>query len=153
MRTFTFLIFLLAAFASTAQSPTRTCGAMDILEQQLQSDPGLGFRMDAIERHTEAFERGDQVQFRAVVTIPVVFHIVHNGDALGTGENISDAQVLAQLDQLNQDFRKLNADAGSVPSIFQGLHADTEIQFCLAQRKPDGTPTDGINRIQRTNSS
>ena len=153
MRVLLCLTFLLATIASTAQSPPRTCGAMENLEQQLLNDPELQHRMDAIERHTESFERGDQLQFRAVITIPVVFHIVHNGDALGTGENISDAQVLAQLDQLNQDFRKLNLDAGSVPAIFQGLHADTEIQFCLAQRKPDGTPTNGINRIQLTNSS
>ncbi len=140
-------------FAAQGQDLPRTCGAMEVLEQQLQNDPEMLLRMEAIERHTESFGRGDQVQFRAVVTIPVVFHIVHNGDPLGTGENLSDAQVLAQLDQLNQDFRKLNADAAQVPAIFQGLHADTEVQFCLAQRKPDGTATNGINRIQRTTSS
>ncbi len=153
MRTFFIFTFLSMFFAAQGQDLPRTCGAMEVLEQQLQNDPEMLLRMEAIERHTESFGRGDQVQFRAVVTIPVVFHIVHNGDPLGTGENLSDAQVLAQLDQLNQDFRKLNADAAQVPAIFQGLHADTEVQFCLAQRKPDGTATNGINRIQRTTSS
>lgn len=129
------------------QHDHRNCGAMEHLAEQLQQDPGMLQRMEAIERHTEQYQRGDQVQFRAVITIPVVFHIVHNGQAVGTGENVSDAVVQAQLDQLNQDYRKLNSDAGLVPSIFQGVHADTEIQFCLAQRKPDGTATTGINRI------
>ncbi len=153
MRTFFIFTFLSMFFAAQGQDLPRTCGAMEVLEQQLQNDPEMLLRMEAIERHTESFGRGDQVQFRAVVTIPVVFHIVHNGDPLGTGENLSDAKVLAQLEQLNQDFRKLNADAAQVPAIFQGLHADTEVQFCLAQRKPDGTATNGINRIQRTTSS
>ncbi len=126
---------------------------MENLAQQLQQDPTMLQRMEAIERHTEQYQRGDNVQFRSVITIPVVFHIVHNGDAVGTNENLSEAIILAQLQQLNQDFRKLNSDANLVPSLFQGLHADTEIEFCLAQRRPDGTATNGINRIQTSSAS
>lgn len=153
MRLLATLLLAFLSFAVFGQHDHRNCGTMEALEQQLQQDPAMRQRMEAIERHTEQYQRGDNVQFRAVITIPVVFHIVHNGDALGTNENISDALVLAQLEQLNQDFRKQNSDAGLVPSIFQGVHADTEIQFCLAQRKPDGTATNGINRVQTSTSS
>lgn len=153
MRLLATLLLSFFTLALTGQHDHRNCGAMEHLAEQLLQDPGMRARMEAIERHTEQYQRGDQVQFRAVITIPVVFHIVHNGDAVGSGENVSDAVVLAQLNQLNQDFRKLNSDAGLVPSIFQGVHADTEIQFCLAQRKPDGTATNGINRIQTTSAS
>jgi hypothetical protein len=49
-----------------------------------------------------------------VITIPVVVHIVYRT----TAENISDAQVQSQIDVLNEDFRRLNADAVNTPSLF-----------------------------------
>jgi hypothetical protein len=144
-RLVTLLFLLLSTVVLFAQD--RNCGSMNVLEQQLQQDPDMGTRMEAIERHTENFVRTHQEGDRVVITIPVVFHIVHNGDALGTGENISDALVQAQLDQLNQDFSLTNSDANLIPALFQPVAANTEIQFCLAQRKPDGTATNGINRV------
>ena len=138
---------LLAAFSVALFAQERNCATMEVLEQQLLQDPDLGARMEAIERHTEDFHHTHGDGSRVVITIPVVFHIVHNGDALGTNENTSDALVQAQLDQLNQDFALLNSDASLIPQIFQGVATNTEIQFCLAQRKPDGTATNGINRI------
>ena len=153
MRLFTTILLSFLFLAAYGQHDHRNCGTMEALEQQLQQDPEMRNRMEAIERHTERYIQGEGVQFRTVITIPVVFHIAHNGDALGTNENISDALVLAQLEQLNQDFRKLNSDASLIPSLFQGVAADVEIEFCLAQRKPDGTATNGINRVQTTESS
>lgn len=140
---------LLAMFAFTGFAQDRSCATMEVLEQQLLQDPHQAARMEAIERHTEDFihEHAADGSDRVVITIPVVFHIVHNGDALGTNENISDALVLAQLDQLNQDFALSNSDASLIPGLFLPVAANTEIQFCLAQRKPDGTATNGINRI------
>lgn len=82
-----------------------------------------------------------------VYNIPVVFHVIHNGAAVGTGLNISDAQVLSQLQVLNEDYRKLNADTASIPAVFSGIKADCEINFCLAQTNPLGGATTGINRI------
>ncbi len=153
MRLLATLLLASLSFALFAQHDHRNCGSMENLAQQLQQDPAMRQRMEALERHTEQYQRGEQVQFRAVITIPVVFHIVHNGDALGTNENLSESLILAQLQQMNDDFRKQNSDANLVPSLFQGVHADTEIQFCLAQRKPDGTATNGINRVQTSTAS
>jgi hypothetical protein len=78
-----------------------------------------------------------------VVTIPVVIHVIHNGDAVGVDENIADGQILSQIEVLNQDFRKRLGTMGfnNNPS-----GADTEIEFCLAQRDPAGVNTSGINR-------
>ena len=64
-----------------------------------------------------------------VITIPVIVHMVHNGEAVGTGRNLSEAQVRAQLETLNEDFRRkpgtrgFNADPAG---------ADIEIEFCPA---------------------
>ncbi|MBP7273761.1 MAG: T9SS type A sorting domain-containing protein [Saprospiraceae bacterium] len=146
------LASLFVSITTFAQSQ-RVCGAMQNLESKLAEDPTYYDRIEEIERHTHAFEQNGGVTQRAVVTIPVVFHIIHNGDAVGASENITDAQINAQLDQLNKDFRKLNADASSIPSVFAGVAADAEIQFCLAKRTPTGAATTGINRLNMGQAS
>lgn len=86
---------------------------------------------------------------RPVITIPVVVHVIHNGENVGVGANISTAQIQSQIDVLNQDFRRLNSDILFSPAPFRGSSADPLIQFCLAQQKPDGTSTNGINRMEK----
>ncbi|XOV94737.1 MAG: choice-of-anchor J domain-containing protein [Bacteroidota bacterium] len=87
-----------------------------------------------------------------VYTIPVVFHIIHNGETIGNGVNISNQRILEQIDILNKDFRRLNDDASNTPSIFLPVAADTEISFVLAKQDPEGLPTTGIVRTQGTKS-
>lgn len=74
-------------------------------------------------------------------TIPVVFHVVHLGEEIGTGTNISDEQILDGLRVLNEDFRKIANTNGD------GNGVDVEIEFCLAQRDTNDAPTTGINRV------
>lgn len=67
--------------------------------------------------------------------IPVVVHIIHNGEPIGTGANISYAQVVAQIEVLNEDFRKQTGTNG-FNTHPKGV--DTEIEFYLATTGPDG---------------
>ncbi len=82
-----------------------------------------------------------------IITIPVVIHIIHNGDDVGKNENISDAQALSQITVLNQDYRKMLGTRGYNNNA---VGADVGIEFCMAQRKPDGSPTNGIDRVKKT---
>ena len=128
----------------------RNCGTMQYYESQLLADPGLETRMQQIENEIQDYINANPSQRnQAVITIPVVFHIVYSS----TAQNISDARIMAQLDVLNKDYARLNADAGSTPSVFQGVSVNTNIQFCLAQRDPSGNATTGINRKQTTTTS
>jgi hypothetical protein len=84
-----------------------------------------------------------------IITIPVVVHVIHSGQAIGVGRNISDAQVMSQITVLNQDYRR----AQNTPGYNNDpVGADTEIQFCLAQRDPQGNATNGINRVNLGNT-
>lgn len=83
---------------------------------------------------------------RTTVTIPVVVHVVWRLPI----QQISEEQVLSQIEVLNQDFRALNADLSVVPSDFQNKIADLEIEFCLAQQDPEGQPSNGITYTQTT---
>lgn len=85
-------------------------------------------------------------EIQAVYNIPVVIHIVHNGDCIGTGENITDAQAISQINVLNQDYRRLASTPGGANTT--GLAVDVEINFILAKRDPSGNPTNGIDRVQ-----
>lgn len=72
--------------------------------------------------------------------IPVVFHVLYNQNT----EQISENQILSQLQVLNEDFRRNNNDANNTPSEFTNVAADTEINFCLAKRTPNNDLSSGI---------
>lgn len=85
-----------------------------------------------------------------VVTIPVVVHIVHNGEAIGQGTNISKAQVLSQIRILNEDFGRKSG----TPGFNSHVHgADVQLEFKLAVRSPSNLPTDGIVRVKGSKTS
>ncbi len=135
---------LLGMGGAYAQSTlVRNCGTMNYLNEQLKNDPSLKEKREAIEQFTATYiqQKGGNMT-AAVVTIPVVFHVVYNT----TAQNISDARILAQLDVLNKDFSRTNADASNTPSAFTSVAASTGIQFCMAQQDPAGSSSTGIVR-------
>ena len=135
-------LLLLVAGITTAQH--RSCAAEDVLQQQLLDNPSMRQEVERIVQHTRQFVERGGAQDRLVVTIPVVVHVVYYNST----QNISEAQITSQLDVLNADFRRLNADAGNTPSAWQGIAADCEVNFCMAQQDPNGNPTNGIVRVQ-----
>ncbi len=80
----------------------------------------------------------------SVIKIPIVFHIIHNGDFLGENENLSDSLILEQLKRINLDFRAKNLDTSNIPIEFKAFLADTEIEFCLAKLDTNNNFTNGI---------
>lgn len=85
-----------------------------------------------------------------ILSIPVVVHVIHNGDAVGTEENISEGQIMSQITVLNQDYRRM----ADTPGFNENpVGADVEIEFCLAQRDPNGLPTNGIVRHFYSNTT
>ncbi|MBL7982464.1 MAG: zinc-dependent metalloprotease [Flavobacteriales bacterium] len=77
----------------------------------------------------------------AQYTIPVVFHVLHQN---GT-ENISDEQIADAMEILNTNF---DAPTWTVEPPFDAIAADMDIAFVLASVAPDGSPTNGIDRIE-----
>ncbi|RKS94663.1 putative secreted protein (Por secretion system target) [Flavobacterium limicola] len=80
----------------------------------------------------------------AVITIPVVIHVIHSGDILGVDENIFDEQVISQIQVLNDDFRRKSGTPGFNTNP---VGADVEIEFALAKQDPSGVLSNGINRV------
>ncbi|MCS7077947.1 MAG: M43 family zinc metalloprotease [Bacteroidia bacterium] len=84
-----------------------------------------------------------------VIRIPTIVHVIHNGEPIGTGSNISNAQIQSQITVLNEDFRRL---IGTPGYNTHPAGADVQIEFCLVTRDNMGNPmtTPGIRRINRS---
>ncbi len=106
-----------------------------------------------------------------VYTIPVIFHVLHSGQPVGTFPNIVQQQINSQITVLNQDYEGKGLNYNSYPSnafiqwaINQNLPqinrdslgrvkiADISIKFCLAEKDTLGNtlPEPGIERINIT---
>ena len=80
----------------------------------------------------------------SVYRIPVVFHVIHKGEPIGSGTNISNAVIQAQIRVLNEDYRRLTGTPGSNNDPRSD---DAKIEFTLAGIAPGGAATTGINRF------
>lgn len=143
------LSILCFIFSFAAFSQDRRCETMENLEYRKQLDPKLESRMNDIEAFTQAkvaqMESSNTKIVGDIITIPVVVHVIYSN----ANENISEAQILSQIQVLNDDFRRLNADADNTWS----QAADTQIQFCMATVDPNGNATNGITRKSSTKTS
>ncbi len=125
----------------------RKCGTMIVHRRLLSASPEYARLRSAIENQARAYELGQAVaQRRGVTRIPVVVHVLWNKAV----QNVSDAQILSQMEVLNRDFRRTNADVGTTPAPFAELATDSRIEFYLATTDPAGKPSTGIQRRQTT---
>lgn len=150
------LLSLLALGAQPAAAqaqqlpPHRTCGTEDV-NNQIQAElkrliPGYDPARSTSKGSASAL-RTTAVTY----TLPVIVHVIHNGEAVGVGTNIAQGQVQSQLDVLNEDYRNTNADGALVPAVYQPRRGDMQVQFVAALRDPSGnTLTEpGIDRVNR----
>lgn len=131
--------FILVSAALNSQS----CGSDFVHQHMMQKND---YRRIYESEQRSIYERSitaSQLAQRAgdfcggIKTIPVVVHVMHLGEAIGNGTNISDTQIQQAIDGANNYWRNLNAT---------GI-ADMEIQFELAKRDPNGNASNGIVRV------
>ena len=134
------------------RSLTSQC-SYDIIQDKIYQDPRAKAEAEAMEKALQKRIRKIEADkangtYKATVhTIPVVFHVLHLGESVGTGNNIPEEQLESAIEGMNRDFRRTAADGG----VAQGDGVDTEIEFCLASIDPNGNPHSGINRINANN--
>lgn len=131
------LLLISPAFSGAAE----WCGFDHIHRGLMEADPEYRTRVFEQREEIARLLRNRSVSDDTIYKIPVVVHILHLGEPVGTGSNISDEQVLSAITVLNEDFRKMAGTNG------EGNGVDTGIEFCLAVRDPDDQPTSGIVRV------
>ncbi len=145
-----FCLFALSIFPSNLwgqKLPVR-CFTMEADSIMRSEHPRLESLDDfehQLQKHIQSARKNHRFQ-GDVYLIPVVVHVVHNGESIGTGSNISLAQVQSQIDVLNEDYRRKNGTPG-YNSNSNGC--DTKIEFVLAKRTSSGASSNGVDRIDR----
>ncbi|MEO8759290.1 MAG: T9SS type A sorting domain-containing protein [Bacteroidia bacterium] len=81
---------------SGAPIPNRGCGT-PVPTQQWDA----AFN-EMVENHKQDLMTGRTAT--TTYTIPIIFHVIHEGEAIGVGHNISNAQIQSQIAILNADY-------------------------------------------------
>jgi hypothetical protein len=140
-------IALFSAIAGFSQNnQIQPCVTVNAMEEYFKLNPGAREKFqanqDVLQKQYLENEKNMTANKSAAVqyTIPVVFHILHQGGA----ENISDAAVIAALAQINSDYAAAGADASTVFAPFQAGYINSDMKFMLAKKDENGNCTTGI---------
>lgn len=82
-----------------------------------------------------------------LIVVPVAVHIIHRGEDIGKGTNISDAQIYSAITAANEDFSKALNTRGD------GVGVPTPFRFVLANKDDKGNFTTGIYRVNGSEKS
>ncbi|MBU3659937.1 MAG: PKD domain-containing protein [Flavobacteriales bacterium] len=143
------LIFSFISFSqlvNIGNNPNEKCAA-GIIHNQMMNDPAYVQKMNEFELFVKTRHDDPTPKIAAQYRIPVVVHVLHKGEAVGVGTNVSDADIRAAIQELNNRYRKTAGTAGA------GNGVDMEIEFALAVRNPSGQCTNGINRVSMTGNA
>ena len=114
------------------------CGYDDVYSKMSKQEIQLQNQLE--QQLYSLLQKGSYASgLKALYTIPVVVHVVHNN---GPG-NIPNAQATAAIQHLNDAFANIGVYNPSTG-------VDVEVQFCLAQRDPLGNATNGITNTVST---
>jgi PKD repeat protein len=120
-----------------------TCGNPEQLRKLYAANPQMEADYYKLINKYKQTIHGEKNTDTTIYRIPIVFHVIHEYGA----ENITDAQILDEMDILNIDYRKLNADTAAIVPAFDTLAGDARIQFVLPSIDPWGNCTNGIEHI------
>jgi hypothetical protein len=106
----------------------QSCGSDEHHDYLMKSDPAYKARYIQQKAILDSIKRAPHFQERQqplVYTIPVVVHVIHLGEQIGSQSNLSDKQIHDAITGLNERYANVN-----------GVGTDIEINFCLANRDP-----------------
>ncbi|MBL7954922.1 MAG: PKD domain-containing protein [Flavobacteriales bacterium] len=125
-----------------APSAHEACGFDAAHRRKLVSDRSYQENAQRFEERLASFDLSQRDA--GTLFVPVVVHVLETGTDIGT---ISDAQVQDAIKVLNQRYRKVPGSLGA------GSGVDTQIEFALAVRDPQGNCTNGITRHNMTGNT
>lgn len=148
-------VILFSGFVSWGQQPnpeletlknkpinSEFCGTDFFHNEKMKNDPAYKKRhlksiADIKKLSTQTYKKAAG----GITQIPVVVHVMHKGETVGSGTNISDEDVKKGIQHLNNYWRKISGTPGF------GDGVDMKIEFSLAIQDPNGNCTNGIDRV------
>src|SRR6478735_2877061 len=152
MRPITLLLIIGAFLTITpAFAQQHTCGTEQLHSDKMKNDPTYRLKMDDFEGYLQRHQFTAREQYTVgavtVYRIPLVFHVMHKGEAYGVGSNITKEAILNSIQALNSRYRKILGGIGD------GNGVDINIEFSLAVRDPNGNCTDAIVRYDMSGNA
>ncbi|MCO5291750.1 MAG: M43 family zinc metalloprotease [Chitinophagaceae bacterium] len=153
LKSFIFLL-ILSSFGNTLHAQKQVCGFDELYRQKMsnpetaariaETNKNISLEQASVKRDREKTKgiQGAQLQ-NNIYEIPVVVHVIHKGDPIGSENNPSDATIEGMIDFLNKVYSGQNV-SNAVAS---------PIRFKLAKRWMGCLPTNGINRVDASNNS
>ena len=130
-------VFLMLNNLRSQSQVIEKCGFDHLRSILLQDSNYLRKEIDAEQKIAQYISQSQSRSTSSIYTIPVIVHVLHLGELLGVGTNISDAQIQSAITNLNDVYRGQTA----------GSPVDFEIEFALAQQDPNCNSHSGVNRI------
>ena len=129
----TLLVVCCSYAVGTAQDipAPKGCGYDHYVHSLNRQHPGFKAAVDNVFGRVKLRSPEDDL---AVYTIPVVVHVVWADES----ENLADSLINQVIDVLNEDYRRMNADADLIRDEFLDVVGDPSIEFELA----------GVERVQ-----
>lgn len=145
------LLLVASAFSQARFCETNTISR----EARIQSNKKLAFLAE-LKRARQALSsklktpKAMSGPVNGVYTVPIVFHVLHTGQAVGQPDNPTDADFAQAVADLNAAFNN-TYDKSEIAGTFNSV--DAKIQFVLAKRTPTGANSTGIYRYNMSSNS
>ena len=133
------LLSQITIFAQENNHTVNSCGSEALNKQLIQNSPKLALKIANYEKAVQSRKFTAKTS-PTTYQIPVVVHVMHKGESIGEGTNLSDAIIKGKMKAINEQFRKIPGSTGD------GAGVDMEIEFILAVVDPEGNQTNGIDR-------
>lgn len=147
---FTLLLLLVSGIlVETNAQSIKKCGNLEAMQKMEASQPGY------IQSTRDLFTQFHQTENTRAISdtflyVRVVVHVVYNTPE----ENLPDSVILNQINILNNDYGRMNADTVNMRPVFAPVvGVDSRIRFLLASTDPQGNPTTGITRTSTSTTS
>ena len=159
-RLFYILFWIVSSFELYSQLPNRGCGT------SLPSSQYDSLLQQKVIEYLNNSTASSRIQ--STFQIPVIIHVIHNGQAIGTYPNLAQAQLNSQIQVLNDDYAGTGFNSANYPATAFQAYAtntliaasskdgfnrigisNTGISFCLALKDSLGNilPEPGIHRL------
>lgn len=136
-------LFVSALAFGQDMSNVERCMSHKAIEYQESITPGfkahVNEQFEIAKQHQQTKANKSQLY-----TIPVVVHVVYNTP----DQNLADSVIHKQIQTLNEDYQRLNADTVNMRADFDIVKGSPNIQFELTQTDPQGQPSTGITRTE-----
>lgn len=143
------ILAILMAITPLFSFGQRTCSSHSNLKAYWELHPEEKINwQNALEDFKRSEER-TSAKIEGEIVIPVVVHVVYSS----ASQNIPDSRIIEQIEALNKDYSATNDDISNVPSAFKPLIGAGNFRFQLANRAPNGSVTNGINRFNTSKTS